>query len=69
VIFLELTRAVTSLTLLIIIYLPNVARHQPSVNGVEWCVGGGGRLDVSGDEAKACVLPLTVVWFVVIGLC
>jgi len=23
--------------LLIIIYLPNVTRHQPHVGGVEWC--------------------------------
>jgi competence protein ComGC len=41
VMFLELTLVVTSLILLIIIYLPNVARHQPSVNGggVVWRKG------------------------------
>jgi competence protein ComGC len=33
VMFMELSLVVTSLILLIIIYLPNVTRHQPSMGG------------------------------------
>jgi hypothetical protein len=64
--------------LLIITYLPNVTRHQPRLSGMEWCgwreaeVSGGvgeGRLEVSGGEPKACILPLTLVWFDIIIIC
>ena len=36
---------------------------------VGWSGVGEERLEVSGGEPKACVLPLTLVWFDVIFIC
>jgi hypothetical protein len=62
-IFLELTCVVTSPVLLTIIYVQNVTRLRPRVNGVEWC-GWREAWGVWGGEPKACLSALNscVVW-------